>query len=373
MRLCRWIAGVAFLFCTSCSQNLTPDSRKEAQERWSEVRARVKCQLATEAYNAGRLDESWTHLAESIALGPQNGEPYILRAKILLERGETGAASESLEEAMQRGGDTPETDYLSGVIAQRYGDFDTALGWYQRAAKREPQNAHYVAAVAETLVALGRNAEALQLVRSRWTDFEQNATLRSLAGGIHMMLNQYKEAADAYRDAARVAPDDVLVQYSLGTALSLAGAHGEAVTVLEAVAQDQSEVPASVLLALGRSQLARGRHEQARRSLLRATDAEPGNAAAWALLARCGIAGNDLLLARRAASRASQLTPESAETTLLFGYVCLLQRDPAAAVPLLEELVTRSPDDPVARRLLERCRGTAVSVAGGGRGKTASP
>lgn len=339
------------LVLASCSQVLPPDSKAEAKGRWDTVRARLKLQLAEDAFKAARLDDASRHLDEAISLSPQLPAAYILRARILLEKGETASASEALDLALLNGADNAETDYLSGMISQRYGKFDDALAWYSRAVQREPMHAPYVVAVAETLVSLDRVAEALALVQSRMTDFEQNATLRAVAGGIYMMLGRYEDAANAYRDAARISPEDRRLNYQLGLALTMAENYQEGGAVLASASLDD-DADASVLVALGRCRLGLRQASEAKAVLRRATEASPSNPRTWSLLAQACIDSGDLLGARQAAGQAVQLAPESIEYALLLGYVCCMQRDYPAAIATLERILQRQPDDTLALYLL---------------------
>lgn len=352
-------AALLMLACASCNDLssklrttlVPPDSKVEAKGRWNQVRAKLKLQLANESYTGGQLDAAQKNLEEAIALDPTAGDGYVLQCKLLLAKGQTAAASAALDEALRRGADNAETDYLSGLISQRYDRFEDALSWYQRASQRDAMSAHYVAASAEMLVQLGRPSEALQLVRSRMTDFDQNATLRALAGGIHMMLGEYERAADAYRDASRISPGDGHLKAQLGVALTLAKNYEEAETVLVA-ATTSDEPQAGVLSALGRCRLALNRAEAAKADLRKATDADPANMQNWVLLAQAGVRSKDLLTARRAAGQAVQLAPNDCEARLLLGYVCYAQRDYPAAITALRQVVDASPNDTLAMRLL---------------------
>lgn len=348
--------AIVALGLASCSQLDQKRAQEEAQGRWSEVRGRLKCQLAADTFAAGQLDEAQTHVEEAIGLNPNAPDTYILLAKILLERGETAAAAQALEQGLHCGGDTAETDYLRGVIAERYGQFADALGWYQRASDRQPASAHYVATVAETLVALDRAADALALVKARRTDFEQNATLRALAGGIYVMLGRYEEAANAYREAAQIAPDDETLQFQLGLALTFGQRYEEGQAVLSGAA-DAEDVPPSVLVALGRCRLALNQYEQAKAALRRAVEASPGHSRAWSWLAQAASASGDLLTARRAASQAAQIEPDNLEHAILLAYVCWRQQDYANAVTLLKRVLNDAPEDMIALYLLSQCYG----------------
>jgi len=221
MKASTWMVmtAVGALGLASCAELTPPNSRQEAQSRWNEVRSRLKCQLAAECLAKGQVDEARGHVIEAMVLDPQSPRACLLMTRVLLERGETASAVEMLRAAIERGGETAQTHYLNGLIAQGYARPAEALAWYQRASELEPTSAHYVAAVAETLVALDRVADALAVVRERWTDFEQNATLRAIAGGLYAILGQYEAAADAYREAVLIAPDDPVLQVQLGLAL----------------------------------------------------------------------------------------------------------------------------------------------------------
>lgn len=349
--LCGAAAGLS-----SCAALNTENSHQQAQQRWSGVRSRVKYQVAAESFATGQLDEASKQLAEALALDPAMADGHILRTRILLERGEIAAAQEALNAAVRSGANSPETDYLAGIIAQRYGRLDEALSAYRRASNRDPGNAHYVVTVAETLVALDRPAEALGLIRRRWTDFEQSATLRATAGQLYLMLGQYEQAADVYREAVRISPDDVTLQYQLGCALVLADRDAEAVAVLEPVTRKPGETPGYILVALGRAYVGIGRTDQARSTLRQATEASPTSASAWTWLARAAVSCNDLLTARQAAGKAVEIERESADPAILLGYVCLRQRDPEAAIRALEDALRRRPDDPLAQHLLDQAR-----------------
>ena len=357
------ISTCGLLSLASCAQLFPPDSHKEARTRWGDVRAKLKYELAAEQFSRGNLDEAGKSLDESLALNPKAPNPQVLRAKILLERGQTAAASEALDIALHNGGDTPETDYLSGLIAQRYNQLDNALAWYQRASQRDSMNAPYVVAVAETLVALDRASEALDLVRSRWTDFEQNTTLRALAGDIYMMLARYEEAADAYREAARMSPEDQRLQYQLGMALAQSNHPEEAATVLTPLVERAEQPEASALAALGRARLTLNQPEVAKPFLKQAAETEQNNARYWALLAQASLASNDLLTARRAAGRAVQVDPAGTDNAILLAYVCCAQRDYPAAIGTLQTVVEKNPTDLLALYLLAQ--------AGAGQGATA--
>ena len=89
MRTHTWMVSItaAGLGLASCSELTPPDSRQEARNRWSEMRGRLKYQIAAESFAKGQIDEAQEHLAEAIGLDPEGPNGYVLMTRILLERG----------------------------------------------------------------------------------------------------------------------------------------------------------------------------------------------------------------------------------------------------------------------------------------------
>jgi tetratricopeptide (TPR) repeat protein len=337
-----------------CAQLIPPDSKQEAHDRWSEVRAELKYHLASDRFENGHLDEAYELVRESIGLNPNTQASYVLLTRILIERGEIALAAVTLSESLTYGSDTAETDYINGVIAERYRRFDDALKWYQQATTRDALNPHYVVAVAEMLVTLDRAPEALQLVKERWVDFEQSAALRALAGGIYMMLEEYEPAVDAYRQAHRIAPDDVTLAFQFGSVLMMAERYEEALTVLSDATKEAALVPSSIWLKLGQCQLALDQSKEAKQSFQRVVAEDPNNVRGWDYLARASLASGELLMARRAATKAVQLNPGHRDTLMLLGYVCYRQRDYSNAVTSFENVIRDDDEEPIALCLLGR-------------------
>lgn len=343
-------ATLALAFAiTGCSEIKEPKvANQDVHKHWNSVQARLRYQMAKDCFESGQLEPAHKYLREAIAMNPEEAAAYVLMGKILIERGEIATARDTLEEAVRHGGDDPQLDYLNGLIAARYGRFDNALTWYRRAADRETMNAHYVVAVAETLVSLGRLNEALALTQERWTDFEQNATIRALAGGIYTRLGRHEEAANAYQEAVRIVPDDQLLQRQYGAALIRADRHEEATAVFADIIAKDDKPETSMLIDLGWCHLALNRPDEAKAVFRRAIAGDPQNDIAFNALARAALASDDLLTARQASMQAVELRPNHVEHTLLLAYICWRQNDIQTAGKVLDRILASQPNDPLA-------------------------
>ncbi len=336
-----------------CTSLVKPeDSKASADHRWKKVRAQLKFQVASDSFERGQLDKAEEALREVVGLYPEYADAYVLLTRLRLEQGETAAASEALEQAIRHGGDSPETDYLSGMIAQRYGRLENALDWYRRASQRSPHEVHYILALAEMLVELDRADEALTFAESRWPDFDNNAALRTLVGKIHVLRGDHANAAEAFRAAHHIDPKDKLVAYDLALSLFEIDAHADARDMLLAAEKLEGKLPVFMRLMLGRCYWSLSEVGSAKEEFRQVVREDPQNTEGWMWLAKSCVATNDLLSARRAAARCHELEPERGEHAFFYGFVCHRQGDDEAAIPLLREAVSRLPEETMAYCLL---------------------
>lgn len=355
-RIIRLILLMVLVQACGCASMLKPeDSKAQADLRWRKVRAQLKYQLALENYEKGRLEEAEDTLREVVGLYPDFTDAFVLLTRLRLEKGETAAASEALDEAMRCGGDSSETDYLSGMIAQRYERFDVALEWYRRALERKPNDVQYVLAVAEMLVALDRSAEALELARARWPDFDNNAAIRALAGKIYMILSDYEAAVEAFRSAYRVDPRDNVVAGDLGLAMVYAGHYTEARDIFLEIENRKGQLPRLLRMELARCFMELEDSQAARAEFRKIVESDPHYVSGWKGLAEAALETRDLMSARIAAGKCYELAPGDGQYALLYGYVCYRQQDDKEAVSALRVAVRLLRDDPVAHCLLGQC------------------
>ena len=247
--------------------------QEEVHAHWDTVRARLKYQLALESYEAGQVKPAANYVQESIHLNPNSGPAYVLLSRILLEQGETALAADVLEKASQCDSPLGDLAYQRGLIAERYGRFEEALHWYRQACQDNPLDATCIVAAAETLVSLGRMDEALTLCTGHWSDFEQNSTLRAVAGHIYTLLGRHEEAADAYLEASTLAPEDTLLATTLASALIKSQRYAEARVILDHVKAEGNTLSAASLVDLAQCNIALNNVEQGKQILTQAASA----------------------------------------------------------------------------------------------------
>ncbi len=319
---------------------MSRNQRAEAQHRWEEMRGDVKRQLAQQHLVDGRLDDAEQALEQAVTLSPDDPQSYLLTAKLRLEEGRLAEAREAITLATSMAGDDAEIAYFAGIIAERYGDLQTAMGHYSTATMLAPNVAAYVLAQAETLVALGKPAEALAIVQPRWRDFDGDAPTHMLTARLSQMLGLRGPAAEQCREALRWGDDDVMRRAEAGRILVWAEAYPEAIAVLRPLVEGYSAGPrtaralrdddapngiqASIFCALAKAYIATGRFREARECLgPLLDDRREQGAVAGCLLARAALHMGDPDGAADAIAVTHRKGPVTPQTLLLAAYADL--------------------------------------------------
>ena len=174
--------------------------------------------MAQDQYKAHDFDKCRETLGKALAMSPNNAQLHTLSAKVEIEQGHLEAAERELELARRFAPADPEPYYLSGVIYQRWQKPQAALEFYRQAGQRAPAELAYVLAEGEMLVALERAPEALTLLQSKVTYFENSSTIRDAVGQLLLQRGRYAEAVDMFRQASVLAEEDNSVRERLATA-----------------------------------------------------------------------------------------------------------------------------------------------------------
>lgn len=346
--------------CAGLHQILAPRPQKEeAKARWSLMRAKVKLQLAENEFKAGHLDESLKSLDEVLQLEPENPRAVLLLARVRLESGQLNAARNAVAEALLLMPDSAEPSYVAGMIAERGENWPEAIRFYSRASDMSPDDPDYLAAQIEAMMALGQSGDALALLDSRMSRFDNEPRLRYLAAEIHRSMGQSASAARELRMAARNDSGSVILQDDLGETLSASGRDAEAVGLLEARQREEDRRAAGGAdidnaastqrrLTMARSYLRLGRTDDARQVLHDLLEAAPEQSAAWLLLARVETDSERWAAACDAAEHAARLMPDHDAAHLMCAYARLRKENPRGAAEAARRAIALNPQNAIA-------------------------
>jgi len=155
------------------------------------------------------------------------------------------------------GGPDPAAIAVSDVIAgqQAYvsGNIDASVQQLQRAVDANPNDPRALNDLGQVLVRTGRAREAITYLDKAVSLKADSWTYQFNRARAYAQLQEWGQAVDGYRTAARLFPDDYATQYNLAKALQAAGNIGDALAAYEkaiALAPGQSDFQLSYGLAL---------------------------------------------------------------------------------------------------------------------------
>ncbi len=351
---------------TACATPKHGQARLEAQARWSQVRGRVKLQLAEQHYDSGLFEDTIHTATESVALDPKQIGAYVLLAKANLELGRSASAMRALRAAEQNGLASPALLYQEGVILERRDRLGPAADRFERAHAADPTNLDYLVAQVESLVGLDDPAAALRILDENSDQVDDEATVAALGAHIAALVGDPQEACARYARAFSAAADNRLIAEELGRLLVSARRYEEALTILEPLVESTTDDQdrGAVRRALAISYLALGDPSSAGRALADYAPAHPNDTLAQLILAKAALATNDVLTAMRAVNVVQQREPDRPELWLVRAAVRFKRGDLAGAANDLHDFLANSPDDIDAHCLLAEVLQSNSSVDG---------
>jgi predicted Zn-dependent protease len=332
-------------------QSLPPheQAKQQADERWRDVRARVKLQLGKQQFDGGLFDEAVATLTEAISLNPKDVAPYELLAQSHLERGKPASAEQVIQTATATGLNSADLRYSQGVILEQRNRIEEALVEYARARELDPGKLDYLVAQAECLVESDRAVEALRKLEENADRFDDNATVAALAGQVAASLGDTDKAARYLARARLSAGDDPRTTESLALILADEGRCEQAVPMLREVL-DASPTAGAVRRALGRCLLANGDPGAAIAALTDYVQAHPREAQSGVTLAQAYVEVGDLAAAGRTLDRLNR--PDDTRVQLTSAAILWKQQKYMPAADLLYALLERDPGNSPALHLL---------------------
>ena len=133
---CAWRVVPTLFTCglvlvPACSE-IHKGHQAQAEQHWKEVRAKVKFQLARQQYESGLVEDAASSVSEALALDPFCADYHVLLARCRLEQGQVMSAERTIELAAGLDADSSELAYVRGIIAERRGQFEQALEFFQK-------------------------------------------------------------------------------------------------------------------------------------------------------------------------------------------------------------------------------------------------
>ncbi len=263
------------------------------------------------------LDQARTACERAIQLAPDIAPPYVTLARISAMTGNTALATQQMQKALKLDPNSPEAWGAQAEVYNAQGRTDDAIASAQGAMDRDPDS-------------------------WRWP----------VLLGVYLRPKQPEKAADLFRKAVELAPDNSTALLDLGlTSMQLNRLDDAKASIERAVKVEPNFANVSALAELDAVQ---GRLADSAKMYRRAADLNPTNYRAWGNLASAYLElsnehQNALEAYRKAVQLAETARKQTPRDTLLLAnlgdyYAFLGNRDQSTA--LLRQAVALDPDNP---------------------------
>ncbi|MBI1825550.1 MAG: tetratricopeptide repeat protein [Planctomycetes bacterium] len=346
-------ALIAAMLTTCGCQTINHDAaKKQATQRWSEVRARVKLQLANQQCVRGMFNDAATSAAEAIGLDPKLPGAYEVLAKSQLEQGKPASTEKTLDAAKAQNCQSAELHYLRGVVLELRDDTAGSLAEYQRAVELNPANSDYLISLAECLVNAKRADEALTLLDERADHLDAAAGVFALAAHIAELKGDREGAITRYQRTLALVPDHALIHEQLASLLMKESRFEDAIGLLKPLAKNDAPNAASARKLLAACDLAIDDPVSAKTLLVDYARSHPEDDSALTLLARASLQTHDLMTAGWTIDQLHRKHPDSTDPALLYASLLWQRGDAQAAETVLRHQLDIDPNNPATLCLL---------------------
>ncbi len=328
--------------------NYTREGSSVAKERMNAMKSATEWEMGRQAFMAGDLDKALRKVDASLSLNEHVVKSHVLRARIMIEKGELGQSLRSLNTAITLDPQDPDAHYYLGVTFERLNRPQEAAEHFMTAAEADGYNAGYAVAAAEMLVDLNRTEEA-RLYLTGLPSGQDNAGVRQMLGHIALIQGDTQGAVAFFAQARLLAPDDQAIQEDLIRAQMQVGEYAAAEMNIAAIRKNKAnaarrdlmQLHAEALMGVNRPVEARAIYQELLNDPNMASDVQ-----AWIGLGNAAYLVNDQRTLRRAASRVVALAPSSYEGYALWALCHRRDGQFAKALSSVDQAIVRAPNDP---------------------------
>lgn len=236
------------------------------------------------------------------------GKALALKAETMVVQGKINDAVPLFEEALKA---DPSNAFTNGRLAHAYFELnqpDKAAPLYAAAVKSAPESLEYTEGYLSSLIILGKMDEATKVMASANTRFPGNATLSYLSARVADVLDNAKEAEEAYKRAIAADPKIIDAYLFLSRLYMRFRRFNEAAPVLEA---GLGQAPDNAAMRVGMGELAMHERnfDRAENEFKKAIELNAYSADAHLGASRVSLERNKFELAATQVEKALELNP----------------------------------------------------------------
>jgi Flp pilus assembly protein TadD len=271
------------------------------------------------------------------------------------QRGDFPKAIAAYERFLKVHPDSPEALANIGAALAEVGRFDDAIARYRAALKLMPANPQIRGNLALAFYKKGDLADAATEFAALLRSDPSNLRIAILLGDSYSRLHHPEAAVAVLQSFEQQSPDDLDLDYALGSALIGAGKAREGLPLVERTAKGKQSAEAYFLA--GSTWLKLNEYPAARRDLDECVRLDPKYPQGYTLLGILDEQANDTAAAEADLHKALALKDDDFQANLHLGGVLYGKRDLAAAKPYIDRACALDPNSMFAqyeRALIEK-------------------
>jgi tetratricopeptide (TPR) repeat protein len=301
----------------------------------------IKIDLAS-LYNQSREFEKTVRLLEPVATeNCQVGSAHLLLGTARLALGQKKPAAECFQRARKLEPDAAAGHLAIGVACRNAGDLDQSRSELEQALKAKADWPPAQCQMAETLIAMGRIADAITFFSKAAASAPKSAFVRNRMAEALAGQKRFEEAIAIYETMRSDGMADVRTYDGMSTALQLSGKYQEAEEILKEACQKYKENP-SPFYKLGLHYALVRDYDGALRVLGEARHIAPADPRIVKAISLAELRRGDLDRAIVEARRVSELLPDDIGEQFYLATLLDEKKLDAEAAQLYEKVLQRS-------------------------------
>jgi tetratricopeptide (TPR) repeat protein len=358
---------LAMAVCVGCVSHTTEKTteKKLAKERIDKASAGIKLHLAQQKYEENCFDEAEKIISECIAADPNSAQAHLLYGKLFLAGDKLADAEKELSLAVNIDGELGEGWYWLGLAAQKSGQGQQSLVYYNKALALSPADVDYILAVAEMYAEQEKFEDAIKLLEERIAAMPREISLKTAAADLMWGLGENERAIKLYKEAMLMKDDDDSIAEALGLCYVFSSRWNEGAEIFNKLAEKyshlgeaggQNEQKKSLYLQMAAlCSMNCAQYERAINCYNKLSVKEKDNAEIWVKMGQASLGAGSAERALMCGERALALQPGDADATALVGCAQYSVGDFAAAIKTFEKITSDEKNRGLSWLMKARC------------------
>ncbi len=281
-----------------------------------------------------------------VGCNQESPEALLASAKNHLAQNDFRTASIELKNALQAQPDKAETRFLLAKALLEMGDPVAAEVELKKAKDLGFAEDKLAPLTAKSLLRLGKFKQLFETYgKANYADPQIQADVLTAVGAAYAEQKQHQEARHLFEEAAKLAPEDVMVNLALARQMALSKEYEPAIARLNRLLEKTPDAP-DVLKLRGDIERAQGNIEAAKKDYQQAMAAKQVFAPAFAAMVMVALGENDVQAARLALENLKKVAPTELNTRFIEARVLFKEQKLKEARERVAQLLKDMPDNP---------------------------